>query len=88
MNSPVRSLTCSTGTILGAQYFTVEPDGGNWKHMEEWCIQTFGDASEVWNIGKDSEFMWPDCGRWYMNNRRFWFRDEKDRDWFLIRWNS
>jgi hypothetical protein len=24
--------------------------------------------------------------RWYMNNSKFWFRDKKDLEWFLLRW--
>jgi hypothetical protein len=26
--------------------------------------------------------------RWYMNNRKFWFKTEKDRNWFMLRWSS
>lgn len=87
MNRPVEELICQEGKVAGARYYTVEPVGGNWKDMETWCTQTFGEPAEVWDIGK-SDYIWPELGRWYINNRRFWFRDLKDRDWFVIRWNA
>lgn len=24
----------------------------------------------------------------FSNNARFWFRDQRDRDWFTLRWSS
>lgn len=89
INRPVESLICDTGRIYGKRYYTVEPVGGNWVEMESWCVEVFGDPAEVWDIkASGEEFMWPENGRWYKNSRRFWFRDEKDRDWFVIRWNA
>lgn len=85
MNRPVEDLILNEGRIHGAKYHTVEPVGGNWVAMEAWCIQTFGEPGEIW---PKEEFGWPDNMRWCMNNRKFWFRDEQDRDWFLIRWNA
>ena len=87
MNRPVEQLILDEGKVYGARYYTVEPVGGNWVDMEAWCIQSFGEAAEVWDL-KDTTYIWPEQGRWYKNNRRFWFRNEKDRDWFVIRWNS
>ena len=80
---PVSDLVLSEGTVYGATYYCVEPVGGNWTDMIAWTKTTFGDPAEVWEAHK---FMWPDCGRWYMNNRRFWFRDEKDRTMFILKW--
>jgi hypothetical protein len=86
-NQPITGLVTSEGTVYGARYYCVEPIGGNWKDMEEWCTKSFGDAASVWDL-KDTTYIWPELGRWYMNDRRFWFRNVKDRDWFIIRWNS
>lgn len=86
-NRPVEDLMCSEGTVLGARYYTVEPIGGNWPDMEAWATQAFGEAAEVWDVGK-TDYVWPEMARWYMNNRKFWFRNEKDRDWFIMRWRS
>lgn len=83
LNRPVEDLILSEGKVFGARYHCVEPIGGNWAKMEIWCHDTYGEAAEVWEA---SNFIWPDCGRWYMNNRRFWFRDEKDRTMFILRW--
>ena len=80
---PVESLVCSTGTVFGKRYHTVEPIGGNWVDMETWCTNTFGPTGKVWNAFKDSD----NIGRWYMNDRKFWFLEEKDRDWFIIKWS-
>lgn len=89
MNRPIEDLVLNETRIQGARYYTVEPIGGNWLDMETWCIQTFGDAADVWDFRSSNDtFIWPENGRWYKNNRKFWFRDIKDRDWFLLKWRS
>jgi len=47
--------------------------------MVGWCVETFGPTTDdgVWTPGQ----------RWYVNNARFWFKDVKDRDWFILRWS-
>ena len=80
---PVEDLICSTGTVYGKEYFTVEPNGGSWFEMESWCVSTFGSAGNVWYERRDVPH--PNY-RWYLNNRKFWFRDEADRTMFLMRW--
>lgn len=86
MSRPVEDLVLSEGTVFGARYYCVEPVGGNWIDMEAWASEVYGEPAEVWNVGKSEEFIWPNCGRWYKNDRRFWFRDEKDRTMFIMRW--
>lgn len=82
---PVEDLILTEGTVYGRRYYCVEPVGGNWRKMEEWCTETFGATGDnMW--GEKSA---PAPGeRWYMNNRKFWFRNEKDRNWFTLRWRS
>lgn len=88
-NRPVEELMLGEDRFAGARYYTVEPIGGNWIEMEVWCIKTFGPSAEVWDIkSSDTEFMWPEVGRWYKNNRKFWFRNERDRTMFILRWSS
>ncbi len=84
-NRPVEALVCDVQTVHGARYYTVSPDGGNWLDMETWCRATFGEPGEIW---PKQDFCWPKAPRWMQNNRKFWFRNEKDRDWFVIKWNS
>ena len=73
-------LTLSTGSILGHDYFIAKPEGTfSWFAMEDWCTETFGPTH--------SEGTWHGNLRWYMNDQRFWFRDAKDRDWFVLRWS-
>jgi len=82
---PIEALIFDVGTVYGARYYTVEPIGGNWPEMEHWCYATFGDSGDnMWGEKKAPK----PSERWYMNNRKFWFRNEKDRDWFVIRWNA
>lgn len=89
MNRPIEELVLGEGRVSGARFYTVEPVGGNWLDMETWCVETFGTASDVWNIAHGNDtFIWPEDGRWYKNDRKFWFRNVKDRDWFVIRWNA
>jgi hypothetical protein len=82
---PVEDLILSEGTVYGARYYCVHPVGGSWMEMEVWCLDTFGDpGSKMWGEDKAPE----PALRWYMNNRKFWFRTEKDRNWFIVRWSK
>ena len=82
-HSPVENLILSEGTVFGARFFCVEPVGGSWLDMETWCLDTFGSASNVWDMQNNNY----EVGRWYMNDRKFWFRNERDRNWFTIKWS-
>ena len=81
---PVEDLKLSEGTIYGSRYYTVEPIGGNWLEMETWCVETFGpgNLSPIWGEEKVPK----PAQRWYMNNRKFWFRNEVDRMVFVLKW--
>lgn len=85
-------LKLSEGRVYGARYHTVEPeiswdlagDWGSidsWEQMEKWCISTFGPTSAMWGERV------PVLHRWYMNNAKFWFRDQKDLEWFILKWS-
>jgi len=78
----------SEGRVYGARYLTVQPELGNswiysssnnWKEMTEWMIETFGPTP------KDG--VWTPNARWYVNNSKFWFRNEEDLNWFVLRWS-
>lgn len=82
-------LVLEEARVYGARYYTVHPvitwdlngDWGNielWNKMMEWMIATFGPSAEngIWTPGM----------RWYANDAKFWFRNEQDRDWFILRW--
>lgn len=87
-NRPIEDLVLDERKFAGARFYTVEPVGGNWLDMETWCVETFGEAAEVWDLKSSSEqFIWPQVGRWYKNDRRFWFRHEKDRTLFILKWS-
>ncbi len=80
---PMEDIVLSEGKVYGARYYTAEPIGGNWLEMEAWCYQTFGDDSyPIWGEGQAPE----PAQRWYKNNRKFWFREEKDRTMFVLKW--
>lgn len=82
---PVTDLILSEGRVYGARYYCVEPVGGQWHEMEEWCLDTYGNPGKhMWGEKTAPE----PAQRWYMNNRKFWFREEKDRNWFVLRWYS
>ena len=84
---PVTDLITSEGTVYGSRYYCVQPVGGNWRAMEDWCIQTCGDSTgSIW--AEEVKKTTPNPGeRWYANNRKFWFRDEKDRTMFMLKWS-
>lgn len=77
---PLEELVLGESRFRGARFYTVEPVGGNWQEMQEWAKKTFGPASDPWDFKMDS------VGRWYVNDRRFWFRNERDRTMFILRW--
>jgi hypothetical protein len=82
-SSPVSDLILSEGTVYGARYYCVQPEGGNWLNMESWCVEMFGDRGEsIWGEEKAPE----PAQRWYANNRKFWFRSDEDRMMFVLKW--
>lgn len=86
MSKPVEELIPSEGTVYGSRYYCIEPVGGNWLEMETWCYNTFGDTGSIW---KETKNLTPEpLQRWYANNRKFWFRNEKDRTLFILKWHS
>jgi len=44
----------------------------NWGHLYAWCSETFG----VRGI------------RWTAREGKYWFRDERDLTWFMLRWSQ
>ncbi len=84
-NRPVEDLILSEGKVHGARYYCVSPVGGKWHDMELWCKQTFGEPGDMWD---SDDWCWPESARWLQNDRKFWFLNLKDRDWFILKWNS
>ncbi len=82
-NRPVEDLILSEGKVHGARYHCVSPVGGKWHEMELWCRETFGEPGDMWD---SDDWCWPESARWLQNNRKFWFRQEKDRTLFILRW--
>ena len=82
---PISDLILEESRASGARYYTVEPVGGTWADMEAWCRTAFGEPGDLWAT---QDFVWPEAARWMQNNRKFWFRSIKDRDWFIMRWRS
>jgi len=75
-------LEYSKGKVFGHEYLTVAPMNaeGKWSDMMAWMVDTFGPTA------KDG--VWTADQRWYVNNAKFWFRNEKDFNWFVLRWSS
>jgi hypothetical protein len=75
-------LEYSTGTVFDQKYLTVAPMNAEaqWNDMLEWMVDTFGPLDDIKGIFTPNQ-------RWYVNNAKFWFRDQKDRDWFVLRWS-
>lgn len=70
------------GRVYGARYLTVAPMNaeGLWPDMMSWMVETFGALDDSMGVFTPNQ-------RWYANNAKFWFRDQKDRDWFVLRWS-
>jgi hypothetical protein len=78
---PIEKLVFGERRIHGSRFYTVEPIGGNWREMEQWAIDTFGESSSLWVNPEDM-----DKCRWFGNDRKFWFRNEEDRTMFVLKW--
>lgn len=98
----VQPMTSSTGSIFDLsgrnrkdkltigedftydQPYWAEPDlGGDWEYrheryqeIHEWTSNTFGRHTLAWNNP-----------RWSASNRRYWFKNEKDRTMFVLKWS-
>ena len=73
-------LQLSEGRVYGARYLTVHPNNGSkWNEMMDWMVSTFGPSAE--------DGVWTPNMRWYANNSKFWFREEKDLTMFILRWS-
>ena len=49
--------------------------GVEWYAMADWMTKTFGDSD--WSTPNS-------C--WIGSDRKYWFRNEADRNWFMLRW--
>jgi hypothetical protein len=67
--------------VHGQEYLTVAPMNaeGKWADMMAWMVNSFGPTARDGSRTPNQ--------RWYANNAKFWFRDQKDRDWFVLRWS-
>ena len=73
------TLELSEGRVYGARYLTVHPSNGwHWNEMMAWMVETFGPTAH--------DGVWTPNMRWYANNAKFWFRNEKDLTMFILRW--
>jgi hypothetical protein len=74
-----------SGRVYNQPYITVAfPTSSNpWIELHQWCTEMFGtEGSEMWGISPAPK----PASRWYINNSKFWFRDEADASMFLLRW--
>lgn len=46
-----------------------------WDEMSVWMVKTFGNGD------------WMMDGLWVGSDRKYWFRDERDRTLFLLKWS-
>ena len=74
---PKMTYVLSESQLHGAQYHIVQPIFANWKELESWAIETYGESSDIWETN---------CGRWYYNDSRLWFRNEEDVSMFVLKW--
>jgi hypothetical protein len=73
-------LEVNEGRVYGARYLTVHPsNGAKWNEMMAWMVETFGPTAH--------DGVWTPSMRWYANNAKFWFRNEKDLTMFVLRWS-
>ena len=79
------------GRVYGSRYYTVQPLPDDdtyynipWYDMMEWVEQSLGPSKD--SIWFSNEKAPTPNERWYANNSKFWFRNKKDLEWFILRW--
>ena len=81
-------LTTLTKTWNGTEYHCVNVRTSYWdytenqpksKVMHEWCENLFGPQGDPWDLESSA--------RWYHNDSKFWFREERSRTLFMLRWS-
>jgi hypothetical protein len=80
---PIEKLVLAERLYSGTHFYTVEPVGGNWLEMQQWAYASYGESGHPWLSPDDLV----QC-RWLANDRKFWFRNERDRTMFILRWSS
>jgi len=75
---PKMSLILGESKVHGVKYYTVKTIFADWRTLEKWAFETYDEPSSIWET---------DCGRWYMNDSMFWFRNESDCSMFVLRWS-
>lgn len=74
-------------TVFGAEYHItpIAMGGMQYARQLDWCTENFGrSSSSDWN--KEGRQPWQSGQRWYANGDYFWFREEKDKMWYLLKW--
>ena len=51
-------------------------DEKEWQAMSQWVTDTMGDCNWL-----------KENARWVGSDRKYWFRDEADRTFFILRWS-
>ena len=51
-------------------------DIGEWQDMNQWMFNTMGDNNWL-----------TENARWVGSNSKYWFRDERDRTMFILKWS-
>jgi len=71
------------GYAYDMPYHQIDPivSPNEWNKMIAWCVSVFGPSGTPGAPG-----VWTPGDRWYANDAKFWFRDKKDCEWFLLRW--
>ena len=76
-------------TVFGIVYHTapIGMGGRYYARQVDWCTANFGECSSSrWM--DDGPITWKPRERWYANGDYFWFREEKDKMWYMLRWSS
>ena len=75
---PVKSIDTGKAVLQPKWPYWVQPLGysqAEWFDMDQWIHRTMGDND------------WSQNGRWVGSDRKYWFRDERDRTMFILKWS-
>jgi hypothetical protein len=82
-------LTLGESRMSGARYYFAKPIwpcmdfalcSQFWNDMIAWCVNEYGPTP--------SDGVWTPGAKWYANNAKFWFREQNDLAYFILRWGK
>lgn len=75
-----KRIICEDLKFGNMTFYKVVTEGYDFDELNEWCNQTFGPP----RVGPDAY----NKHKWFISGGEFYFHEEKNRSWFVLKWSS